>query len=60
MTKVTLTKAIGGHAQGDTIDTTPGAAAFLTNAGYADTSDDKTARRTRKPKTDEDEQTDTE
>lgn len=40
MTKIKLIKKAGGHEAGDTIDVTPGVAAYLTNAGF--TSDSET------------------
>ncbi|MBE0009588.1 MULTISPECIES: hypothetical protein [unclassified Arthrobacter] len=36
MTTVTLTKAIGGHTKGATINVTPGVAAYLTNTGHVE------------------------
>jgi hypothetical protein len=46
MTSVTITKKVAGHKAGDTLNTSPGAAQFLINAGYADAleSDDKPKR----------------
>lgn len=36
MTTVTLTKAIGGHSKGDTINVSPGTASYLINTGHAE------------------------
>ncbi|NOJ59746.1 hypothetical protein [Arthrobacter sp. 260] len=36
MTAVTLSKAIGGHNKGATINVTPGVAAYLTNTGHVE------------------------
>lgn len=34
--KIKLTRNIAGHTKGDTINTTPGAAALLIDQGYAE------------------------
>jgi hypothetical protein len=36
MTQVTVTKNIGGHTKGDSIHTSPGAAAYLIESGHAE------------------------
>jgi hypothetical protein len=36
MTEVTFTKATGGHSVGDTLNTSPGAAAYLIESGIAE------------------------
>lgn len=36
MTQITVTKNIGGHAKGDSIHTSPGAAAYLIDTGHAE------------------------
>lgn len=45
-TKIKLTRNTGGHQAGDTITTTPGAAAHLIAAGYAEEAKTRTTKKT--------------
>lgn len=50
MTSIKMLSTVGGRKEGEVVDVTPGAAAFLTNAGYAEaaskTDQPKRGRRT--------------
>lgn len=53
MTSIKIIKEVGGHDKGDIVDLSPGSAAYLVNAGYAEeaepqTDSPKRTRRTQK------------
>lgn len=60
MTTITLTTALAGHNAGDTINVTPGAAAFLTDNGYAEPNEPAKSKARGKGKTPTDTSTNSE
>lgn len=52
MTQIKITRPIGPHTIGDTINATPGAANYLINAGYAEATTKKATGKATASKTD--------